>query len=101
MDLCPSFVTDCQSTVVTQPGQCALYDPPVTTQPLARVDDASRYTRLYAPLKKELPTARIIVSFVGVQLLGALPRPSLRPSDGLDAVDQFLKHFRVVDLGTG
>jgi hypothetical protein len=74
----------------------------VPAQPLARVDPPPRDPRGDAASPQRTAQGRGIVRLVGVQLGRALPgppRPSPRPDDRRDLVDQGEQLGRVVDVG--
>jgi hypothetical protein len=104
VDVVPPLVADREPAVLRKPGQRALHDPPVTPQPLARVDSASGDAWDYAPPSQGFSTTREVVSLVGVELVGTLPRSAgtaTRPPDRLDAIHGLLQDLRVVDVRGG
>jgi hypothetical protein len=104
VDVVPPLVADREPAVLRKPGQRALHDPPVTLQPLARVDSASGDAWGYAPPSQGFSTTREVVSPVGVEPVGTLPRSAgtaTRPPDRLDAIHGLLQDLRVVDVRGG
>jgi hypothetical protein len=72
------------------------------SQLLAGVGPSPGDARFYALLPERLVAAREIVGLVGVELLGALPRPSRfarRAPDRIDGVHELLEDLRIVDVG--
>ena len=101
MDVVAPLVADREPTVLRKPGQRALHDPPVAPQSLARVDSASGDAWGYASSSQGFSTTREVVSLVGVELVGTLPRSAgtaTRPLDRLDAIHSLLQDLRVVDV---
>jgi hypothetical protein len=63
------LIADREPAVLRKPGQCALHDPPVSSQLLAALYALSCYTALY-PTFPQSPFALlvvVVVSFVGMQ----------------------------------
>jgi hypothetical protein len=87
MDVVASLIADGEPAVLRKPGQCALYDPPVAPQLLAALDSLSRYPAPDGTLSKGFFALFVIVSFVGVKLVGALPQSATGTLDGLYSVD--------------
>jgi hypothetical protein len=101
VDIRPSLIAHRQPAIPTQPRQRTLHHPPVPPQSLARVDSASGDAWGYAPLSECLSATWEVIAFVGMQLLGTLPRPARTPArllDGLDAIHSLLQDLRVVDV---
>jgi hypothetical protein len=104
VDVVAPLVADREPAVLRKPGQCALHDPPAAPQPLARVDPTAGDAWGYAPLSQGSSTTREVVSLVGMELLGTLPRSAgtaTRPLDRLDSVHGLLQDLRVVDVRGG
>src|SRR5215213_10403678 len=102
MDIVSALVANREPAVLRKPGKCALHNPPVSSQLLAALYALSCYTALYPTFPQSPFALLVIVSFVGMQLLGTLPRPSpTRTLDGLYGVDELLKDHRVVGIGGG
>src|SRR5215207_2811483 len=76
MDVVAPLVADREPAVLRKPGQCALHHPPVPTQLAAALYALSCYAALYPALSQGSFAFSIVVGFVGMQLLGTLPRPS-------------------------
>jgi len=101
MNIGPSLVADGQAAEATQPGQGALDHPAMSPQPRARVDALAGDTNLDMATAQRLPTARIIVAFVGVQLGGPLPALAGGTLDRRDRIEQLVEDDRVVAVGSG
>lgn len=104
MDIRSSFVAHREPTVAREPGERALHDPPVMTELLARIDPPPCDARLDAAPSERFAAPREVVALVGVQLRGALARPSRstrRTLDRLDAVHEPFEDLGVVDVGGG
>jgi hypothetical protein len=102
--ICPPLVTDPQATTAEQPGEGALDDPPVSPQPLARIDPAPRDPRSDAAGPQGTAQVRGVVRLVGVELGRALARPPRFPpraDDRGDRVDQGNEQRRVVGVSGG
>ena len=76
MDVVAPLIANCEPAVLRKPGQCALHNPPVTSQLLAALYALSCYTALYPALSQGSFALFVVVGFVGMQLLGTLPRPA-------------------------
>jgi hypothetical protein len=99
MDVVPPLVADREPTVLRKPGQCALHHPPVSSQLLAALNALPGYAALDSALSQRSFAFSIVVCFVGMQLLGTLPRSSPTGTlDGLYGVDEFFEDHRVVDV---
>jgi hypothetical protein len=104
VDVGPPLVAHRKPAVTGQPRQRTFHHPPVSAKPLASVLAPPGDARLDAPLAECLSATGEVVSFVGVQLRGALPRPAWlarRTPDRLDLVHDLLEDLRVVDVGGG
>ena len=101
MDVRPPLIAHRQPAIPAQPRQRTLHHPSVASQSLARLDSASGDTRGYAPLPECLSATWEVIAFVGMQLLGTLPRPARTPArllDRLDVIHSLLQNLRVVDV---
>src|SRR5215212_6736302 len=97
VDVVAPLVANGEPAELGEPRKCTLHHPPITTQLLTTLDSFPGYPNLYTALAESLTTLLEIISFVGVQLIGALPRSaSTRTLDGLYGVYQFLKDCRFV-----
>src|SRR5215207_268902 len=99
MDVVPPLVADREPAVLRKPGQCPLHHPPVSSQLLAALYALPGYAALDAVLPQSPPALLVVVGFVGVQLLRALPRPATRTLYGLYGVHELLEDHRVVYVG--
>lgn len=99
MDVIASLVANPESSEAAEPGQRALGNPTMTPKSLFRLDTPPRDATLDAPSPQCLATLCEVVSLVGVELLGTLPRTTSGALDWLDGIDQFLEEHRVVDVG--
>lgn len=100
MDLGAPLVADRQSTKLIQPGQCALDDPAMTSQPVTRFLALSGDPDADAAPTQKLTTARDIIRLVTIQFGGPLPSLTARSLDRWDRVDQFLEDDAVMPVGT-
>src|SRR5688572_12766466 len=98
MDVVAPLIADGESAVLRKPSQCALHYPPMPPQLLAALNPLSRYPAPDATLSKDFFALVVIVGFVGVKLLGTLPRSAPRTFDGLYTVDELFENRRVVDV---
>ena len=99
MDVVPALVANRESTALRKPGQCALHNPPVPTQLLAALYALSCYTALYPTPSQSALALFVVVSFVGVHLLGTPPRSAPTGTlDGLYSIEEFFEDHRVVDI---
>src|SRR5215217_9656536 len=74
MDVVTPLIANREPAVLRKPAQCALHNPPVSPQLLAALDSLSRYPAPDGTLPKGFFALFVVVSFVGVKLVGALPR---------------------------
>jgi len=100
MDVVPPLVADREPTVFGKPRQCPLHNPPVSSQLLATLYALPGYAALDAALPQSPFALLVVVGFVGVQLLRALPRPATRALYGLYSVHELLEDHRVVYVGS-
>jgi hypothetical protein len=98
MDVVASLIANCEPAVLRKPGQCALHNPPVSSQLLCALYPLSCYSALYAAPSQSSLALLIIVGFVGMQFLGTPPRPTSRTLDGLYSIDKLFEDHRVVDV---
>src|SRR5215218_563040 len=99
MDVVSALIANREPAVLGKPGQCALYHPPVAPQLFGALYALSCYTALYPAPSQGFFALLVVVGFVGMQLLGALPRPSpTRMLDGLYGIDELFEDHRVVDV---
>src|SRR5215210_4101917 len=101
MDVVPPLVTHLETPKAVQPRQGALHHPPVLTQPFARLDPAPGDAGGYPPLPERLAAARVVISLIRVQLLGALARATTRLTNRRDGIHGLLQRLRIVDVGGG
>lgn len=97
MDVVTSLVTDSKPAKLGQPRQRPLHHPSMPTQPL-RTLTLPGYAPLDGPLSQRLRTLLIVVSLVGVYLVGTLSRAASRALYGLYRVQKLFKDHRVVDV---
>src|SRR5829696_5884526 len=100
MYVVPALIANRKSAILRQPGQCALHNPPVSPQLLAAVYALSLlYGSLSHAFARLLCTSCRRRLWVGVQLLGTLPRSApARTLNGLYSVDEFFEDHRIVDV---
>jgi hypothetical protein len=99
MDVVAPLVADREPAVLRKPGQCALHHQPVSSQLLAALNALPGYAALDTALSQRSFAFSIVVCFVGMQLLGTLPRSAPTGTlDGLYGVDEFFEDHRVVDV---
>ncbi len=99
VDVVPALLADAQPLEVVEPGQRAFHDPPVSAEPLTRLDTSARNTRDDAALAKTAPDVRVVVPLVTVSLLGPLARlTSASVVDRPDGVQQRQRTLLVVDV---
>src|SRR5215204_3224098 len=98
MDVVPPLIADGEPAVLRKPSQCALHHPPVPPQLLAALHSLSRYPAPDGTLPEGFFALFVIVSFVGVKLVGTLSRSATGTLDGLYSVDELFENHRVVDV---
>src|SRR5215208_7180024 len=98
MDVVASLITDREPAVLGYPRQRPLHHPPVPPQLLRTLHLLPGYASLDAAPLERPSTLFVVVGFVGVELLGTLPRPASRVLYGLDCVQELLEDHRVVDV---
>jgi hypothetical protein len=99
MDIVSPLIANRQPTVLRKPCQRALHNPPMPAQFLRTLHTLSGYAPLDAPFSQSLGALFVVVGFVGVYLLGALPRSASRTLNRLDRVHKLLENHRIVDIG--
>jgi hypothetical protein len=100
MNIIEPFISYPQPPELVQPGSGSLYYPAMTAQPLTAIEQLPRYSRLYASAAKAFTQSSRVVGFVGVQLLGSLPRPASQLADRLYSIKAFKHHRRVVHVSS-
>src|SRR5215218_5592466 len=99
MDIVSPLIANRQPTVLRKPRQRALHNPPMPSQFLRTLHTLSGYAPLDAPFSQSLRALFVVVGFVGVHLIGALPRSASRTLNRLDRVQKLLENHRIVDIG--
>ena len=99
MDIVSALVADRKSAVLRKPCQRALHNPPMPSQFLRTLHTLSGYAPLDAPFSQSLGALFVVVGFVGVHLIRALPRSASRTLYRLDRVQKLLENHRIVDIG--
>ena len=87
MDVVTPLIANREPAVLRKPGQCPLHYPPVPPQLLAALYALSGYTALYPAPSQDSLALLVIVGFVGVKLVGTLPRSATGTLDGFYSVD--------------
>jgi hypothetical protein len=98
-----TLITDSKPPVVVEPGEGALYHPPVSAQSLAALHSFTCDTALDPSLAKRPSTPSVVIRLVSVPLVRTKARTSsltMRARNRLNAVHHFLKHHRVMDVST-
>src|SRR5829696_800346 len=98
MNVVTPLIADREPAVLRKPGQCPLHYPPVPPQLLATLYALSCYTALYPAPSQGSLALLVVVGFVGVQLLGTLPRSATGTLDRFYSVDEFFENHRVVNV---
>ena len=94
-----TFVADLKTTELPDPGERALYDPPVSAQAGARLHALAGDPAADTTPSQVAPATRNIVGFIGVQLVRAYPRPACPPPpDWRNGAKEWLEGLAVVDL---
>ena len=100
-DVGAALVADCQSSEAAEPSQCAFYHPAMASQALAALDATPSDAVADPSLAQRTTTARQVIGFVGVQLVGALAGPAPTLADRRHSVDQLFKDAAIVDICRG
>ncbi len=103
VDVITTLITDSKPPVVVEPGEGALYHPPVSAQSLAALHSFTCYAALDPSLAKCRSAPSVVVRFVSVPLVRTKARTPLLTFgafDRLDAVHHIFKHYRVMDVST-
>ena len=98
MDIVSSLVSNLESALAIQPGQCPFDYPAVTPKLLARLDASTRNSRYDTASPQCLPTESKVISLVSVQLARPLPWSSSRTANRFNGINRFLQHLAVVDI---
>jgi len=102
MDIVPPLIANREPSILRKPGQRTFHNPPVTPQLLAALYALSCYAALYSASSQGSFALSVVVGFVGMQLLGTLPRSAPTGTlDGLYSVDELFEDHRVVDVCCG
>src|SRR5215207_7858580 len=99
MDIVSALIANRQPTVLRKPCQRALHNPPMPAQFLRTLHPLSGYAPLDGPFSQSLRALFVVVGFVGMYLIGALPRSASRTLNRLDRVQKLLENHRIVDIG--
>ena len=98
MDVGSSLVGYAETPATGNPGKRTLYHPPVASQPLAALDSSPGYPRLNAPFSQGPSAARVVVGFVGVQLVRPAAWPTTLALYRWDRVDEVFERFGVMHV---
>ena len=102
MNVVSLLVANREPAVLGKPSQCALHHPPVSPQFLGTLHSFSGYATFDAPFSQSSCTLFVVIGFVGMQLLGTLPRSSGTATsslDGFNGIQKILENHRVVHVG--
>ena len=96
MDVCAALIAHFEPSKAIEPRERSLHHPPVPPQSFTRLDPTPSNARDDAPLTQCLPTARIIVSLIGVQFYRMFAWSATAPSwetQRRNGVDSFLQRL--------
>jgi hypothetical protein len=102
MDVGVALVANLEATEAVEPGQCPLDDPAILPQSLTRLDATPCDARNDATSSQCLPTARIIVTLIGVEIHRTFawsPTTLARQTQRRDGVDRLFEPLRVMHIG--
>jgi hypothetical protein len=99
MQVGQAFIADGEPTEPVEPREGPLDYPAVPSQFLTGLDPTSSDATADAALAQVVPTAGIVVAFVGMQFVRPSTRPPASPFDRFDGFDQVFEDDRVVDIG--
>ncbi len=97
----PTLITDNQPLELVEPGERALYNPPVPAQPFTTFYATPSYPRSNAPRLQSSSASRVIVPLISMQLARPLPSSSAQHSPllyGLDSVHYISESVGVVHV---
>jgi len=100
MDVEPAFVADGEAAEFVEPSEAALDDPSIAAEFLTGFDASPCDARFDLAAVTGAAAAPVIVSLVGVQLVRSASRPPSLARNRRDGVDQILKRYTVVDIGS-
>jgi hypothetical protein len=100
MNLLQLFVPDPQPSKAVRPCACALHDPAVAPQPLARVHPPPRDAWLYTSAAKLRVQCSRVICLVRVQLRGAPSRSASHLTYWLNGVNAAQHHPCIVHVGS-
>jgi hypothetical protein len=101
MDVRPPFVTHFQAPKAVEPTQCALDDPAMPSQALARLDPAPGNARCDAPFPQRVSILPRVIRFVRMQFRWAATRPPAWTPNGGDRVNHLFQHGRFMPVRRG
>lgn len=96
-----TFVADDEAAEAVEPGDGSLDDPPVSSEFLAALDAAPGDACDDAPAAYGGAAARIVVSLVGMKPDRPAARRPASLAHGCHSIEQRLKDFAVVNVGSG
>ena len=99
MDLCSTLIADGQAPELIQPGERALDDPAVASQPLAGVFPLAGDPDADAATAQETAAAWDVIRLVGMQLDGTLASLTTGTRDRRKRIDQLLEDGAVMPVG--
>src|SRR5215203_3728269 len=92
MDIQPPFIPNRQPPEAVEPSECALHNPPVSSQLLPAVYTSSGNSRDDASLAQSFSISLGVIPFVSVQLDRALARPTSPSLERRNSIDHLLQH---------
>ncbi len=99
MDVGAALVADGQAAEAVEPGQRALDDPAVPAEPVPALDTPPSNARFDVTPAAGPAAGRIIISLVGVQLIGSAAGSSGGTPDRRDGIECGFEHQAVVPVG--
>lgn len=99
MNISSSFVANSQSPVLIPPCVGSLYHPAIAAQSILGLNSPARNTRLNPSLSTRMPTPWKVITLVGMQFGRAKTRTATGAWNRRDAVEELVKHPRVVNIG--
>jgi hypothetical protein len=96
-----AFISDDEAAELVEPGEGPFDDPSMLSKMRAAFDAAPRDARRDVAAAQVTAAEGVVISLVGMELVGAFARASALSSNGLYGVDDPRQNFAVVTVGAG
>lgn len=101
MNIFPTFISDTQTAITVQPGECAFHHPAMLSQTNSFVDPAATQSMDNASISQSLAMPIAVVAFIPMQFFGPVSAFSIWARQLGNGIHHLQKHGDVTDIGSG